>query len=402
MDSASSLFNFSRFQPGQWLLMCPKDQSIDFSLYGAGGWKTIASSALPESSRFSRHVLLLPDQQCAFRTRSFPFDLLASGDLDEAVSLDIELWSPFKEQCDSLYFAQVDGACWHVSVWIWPEKLTEKLMAKLPEGFVCTHVLPELAWSSACLRSTSPALLIQTSQEDQYYALVSTDGIPVAMAGVSGEVEARRYCRAYCSDVDDTSIFTTGGQVPFYCAEQAQPLKLDLPRAELLARARLPGVMDWTDPLSWKRPILTLLMIAMLWLMGDAVALHLRTASIEKELVGARAAASQVLDERDKVTSIQERLLQRYSFQRQQAKPELLISRLTEVIPKGIWLNMIQMKGRMVDLSGKGKDVARLTVLLESVEGVEKVFLVGDIRPDARTGLEIFQVRLQLENGDTR
>ncbi|MBN4073528.1 PilN domain-containing protein [Mariprofundus ferrooxydans] len=394
------MLNIVRFQPGHWLLMRPQEQSLAFSLYDSGGWKAVDAADLPESSRFSRHVLLLPDDRCAFRNRDFPFDLLSAAELDEAVALDMELWNPFNEPCDSLYFVQKTDAAWRVAVWLWPKKLTEALMAMLPAQLACTHVLPQMAWFSACLRVASSALLIQTTQAQQFYALVSADGVPLAMADVRGEAEARRYCRSVCTEVNDDSIFIVGEQAPFYCAAQAQPLPQGLPRMELLARGRLPGVMDWTDPVAWKRPLLSLLMMALLWLAGDAAVLTLRADAIHADLADAKAAASQVLDERDKVASMQNRLLHIHAFQRQQLMPEQLISRLGEVIPKDIWLNMIQMKGRSVDLSGKGKDVARLAVLLESIEGVEKVFLVGDIRPDARSALEIFQLRLQLAGGE--
>jgi len=398
VDNASPLFNIARFQLGQWVIVRPKDQSVEFSHYGVGGWKRIGASALPEPSRFSSYVMLLPDQDCSFRMRSFPAELLVSADLDEAVALDIELWSPFQEPVDSLSFATRRETCWDVSVWVWPKRLTERVMAGLPEGFVCTHVMPQMAWSSACLRATSPALLIHTSGEQQLYAHISIGGLPTSMAAVSSEAEAKRYCSAFCHDVADDAIYVFGEQAPIYCADKAQSLSDALPRPELLARARLPDVMDWRDPLAWKRPILMLAAMVMLWLMADAVVLNLRGEAIDTELVAARGAASQVLTDRNQVTSMQERLSHIYTLQRLQARPEQLISRLGDAIPKDIWLNMIQLKGQWLDISGKGKDVARLTVLLESVEGIKKVFLVGDIRPDAHTGLEIFQVRLQLAN----
>jgi len=400
VDKYRSVFQSARFRPGQWLLMRPQDQTVSFSLYGDDGWQAIDASALPEPSRFSRHILLLPDQQCVFRNRSFPLDLLASGDLEEAVVLDMECWNPFHEPCDHLYFAGREKNRWSVAVWVWPKSLTSEYLAMLPEKLVCTHVMPELAWLSACLRCTVPALLIQTSAQHQLYTLVSTAGVPLSMAEVSGEAEARRYCRSVCSHVEETAVFVDAETQPFWLADKAQKLAGGLPRAELLARARLPGVMDWTDPVAWKRPIAALAVTALVWLMGDAAVLSMRGQSIEAELSAARAAASQVLDERDRVDAMRESLLQIQSFQRQQVRPELLLAHLGDAIPGDIWIHNIQLKDQWVDLSGQGKDVARLTVLLESVSGVRQVVFTGPIQPDARTGLETFNVRLMLADRD--
>jgi len=399
VDKYLSLLQYARFRPGQWLLMRPQDQQIRFSLYGESGWKDIESPALPQPSRFSRNVLLLPDQQCAFRHRSFPLDLLVAGDLDEAVALDMEQWTPFQEACDSLYFVQRDEDAWRVAVWVWPQKLNAEFLAMLPEHLTCTHIMPELAWSSACLRSVSPALLIQASEQYQFYAVVSATGVPLSMAEVNGEAEARRYCRAYASTVGDDAVFVSEGATPFWLADKAKTLTGNLPRAELLARARLPGVMDWTDPVAWKKPIIALAMMALLWLMADATVLSLRTQSVDAALVAARTAASQVLDKRDKVAAMHEKMLYINHLQRQQLRGEQLIARLSDAIPEDIWLNQIQLSGQWIDLYGQGKDVARLSVLLESVEGVKQVLLLGDIRPDALTGLEVLQLRLMLADG---
>ncbi|MDQ6973125.1 MAG: hypothetical protein Q9M30_10790, partial [Mariprofundaceae bacterium] len=120
VDKPVSIFNPARFRLGEWLLMRQQAQSLGYAQYGADGWSAIEPAALPASSLFSRHVLLLPDHQCAFRNRSFPFELVSSSDIEEAVALDLEQWNPFQVPCGSLYFTQRHDNCWQVAVWVWP------------------------------------------------------------------------------------------------------------------------------------------------------------------------------------------------------------------------------------------------------------------------------------------
>jgi len=395
-DKFFSLLERTRFQPGVWLLMRPQDQGLRFSRFDGEGWIDITDAVLPSPSRFSRHILLLPEQQCVFRHRSFPLDLLGSADLDEAVVLDMDRWVPFQEPCDHLYFARRDKDNWSVAVWVWPKSLTSESLAMLPEKLACTHIMPELAWSSICLQHHAPALLIQTETSRQIYAFVSSDGVPQAISEVSGEHEARRFCLGFMERLGNDGVFVSGDGVPYWLADRAQRLPACLPRSELLDRARCPGITDWRDPLAWKKPIIALMAALMLWMAGDAVVVNLAAQSVDAALADATAAAGQVLQDRERVADMNKKLLRIRSLQYQQRQAEKILARASEIIPDNIWLNVIQVNRQWVDINGQGKDVARLTVLLESLKGVKQVLLLGAIRPDARTGLETFQLRLML------
>jgi len=63
-------------------------------------------------------------------------------------------------------------------------------------------------------------------------------------------------------------------------------------------------------------------------------------------------------------------------------------------------LDIVQFKSNWLDIRGKGKDVARLLVLLEQLKTDAKVILLNEIRPDARTGMENVQLRLILANSN--
>jgi len=391
-----SLYKRIRFQPGQWLLVRPDDEGLKFSLFERDGWRDINSGSLPSLSRFSRHILLLPDQHCLFRHRTFPLELLAAADLEEAVLLDMEQWVPCHESYDHLYFMRREDAFWSVSIWVWPQAVAQSYLHQLPRGLHCTHIMPAVAFSSISLQQDAPALLVQTGGERQSYVYVASGGLTQASAEVSSADEARRFCLAFIGRVPADRIFMVGEEAPYWPADRARRLPQSLPRADLLNQARCPGVVDWRDPLAWKKPIIVLLSALMLWMAGDAIVINLASYAVETELKHTTATATGVLKHRQDVAAMSSKLAQITALQQQQQRAENILAVASKVIPDDIWLNVIQVNRQWVDLTGQGKDVARLTVLLESLKGVKQVLLLGVIHPDARTGLETFQIRLML------
>jgi len=391
-----SLCKRIRFQPGQWLLVRPDDEGLRFSLFERDGWREINSASLPSPSRFSRHILLLPDQHCLFRHRTFPLDLLAAADLEEAVLLDMEQWLPFHEPYDHLYFMRREDTFWSVSIWAWPQAIVQSYLQQLPAGLHCTHIMPAVAFSSISLQQDAPALLVQTGGERQSYAFVASGGQPQAIAEASSAEEAHRFCRAFIERVTPDRIFMVGEEAPYWPVDRARCLPQSLPRADLLNQARCSGVVDWRDPLAWKKPIIVLVSAFMLWIAGDAMVINLASSAVETELKHATATATDVLKHREDVGAMSSRLAQITALQQQQQRAENILAIASKVIPDDIWLNVVQVNRQWVDITGQGKDVARLTVLLESLKGVKQVVLLGAIHPDARTGLETFQIRLML------
>jgi len=347
--------------------------------------------------------MLLPDAQCLFRYRQFPTSLVTSSDLQEAIALDLEQWLPAdnREEMSWLYLSEQQGDSWQVAVWSWSNKLSEGLLAALPATISCTHILPAMAWYAMQHRSEEPSLLLSNSHGATSYALVAPSGIPQAIAWPSDHTAAQRFWRGlgvdtnkvnhawWCNTPDPASW------IPQRLA--AAPLVTASARNHLLQRARLPGVRDWSDPASWRRPITVLLALLALWILADAAVLMQRSNQVDQALTSARQAAHQVLQQRDQVEQSQQQL-QRIAHLRQlQQRPEQLLAALSQTIPHDIWLDVVQLDRGWIDMNGRGKEVARLLVLLETIPSIKRVILLNDIRPDAHTGLEQFQLRLVLQ-----
>jgi len=178
---------------------------------------------------------------------------------------------------------------------------------------------------------------------------------------------------------------------------QAERLPAEPPRLALLSRARLEGVRDWSDPFTWRRPATALCALLLIWVLADATVLIQRGGQLERTLAAAEQSAHDVLQQRDKVDRLHVRL-QRFSALRQaQQRPERFLAALSRAIPDDIWLDIVQMDRTWIDINGRGKNVARLIVLLEKMGGVKQAILLNDIQPNARTGLEVFQLRLMLD-----
>jgi len=379
------------------------NKRLCYDVLTPSGWQQSGAEALPRSTPFSSIVLLIPDHDCCFRHRHFPLDMLASGDLDEAVTLDIEQWSPFgaAKAVTRFFLAEKRGDTWHVAVWIWLEETAKQLLAQLPAGMQCTHIMPEMAWHVAQIHATASVLLIARSADSDGYAMVSTGGVPRAIARPRDDVAARRFWRSLgvgANQVDQ--VYLCGDEA--MAAWRPEHLKIAAlpsvaPRHGVLNRARMEGVPDWRDPSIWRRPVAALCALLLLWALADAAVLIRRGGQLEQTLAAAQRSAHDVLRQRNHIDRLQLRLRQFSALRRLQQRPERLLAALSRGIPDDIWLDVVQINRRWIDLNGQGKNVARLIVLLEKMAGIKRAMLLNDIRPNARTGLEMFRLRLILD-----
>jgi len=379
------------------------NEQLCYQKLDVNGWQPVMSESLPKSTLFSKAVLLIADEKCCFRSLEFPADMVATKDLDEAIALDVAAWSPFGNDISLLSFFERIGNHWKVAVWIWPKEEEKRLLQRI-DDVQCTHIMPVMAWYIASVQSKSDVLLMnrEVSVKKSVYAWVSSAGVPKVLAQITNESEARRFWKR----VGDRQGVVKQG---FLCGESKlewlsdvvpfSKLKVLLPHHSLLNRARLQGVVDWVDPVRWKKPMLACLSLVLAWMVADAVVLTHRAEKVHVTLSHAEGEALDVLKYRDEVDVMQSRLLKYASLRVLQHAPESLLGGLSKAIPVDIWLNVLQSGLGWVDIHGQGKDVMRLMVLLEKVDDIKKVIMLSDIRPDARTGLESFQLRLILKSG---
>jgi len=403
----------------EWIpLVCvfPSDALVSrkegspYRYFDTGGWVARAEADLPEHTPLSHTVVLVEDHHCSFKHRSFPVELISAEELDEAIELDFEQWVPFpcagpdKVQVDWFACSQRHGEHWHVAVWVWPARVSEQLFSALPAQLSCTHLMPETAWHVALARVSEHTLLIVATGGGQAFVMLDEHGFPVDLSYPGSAGEAGRFWRnqgavanravtALCFDSEIEPVW-----LPPDC--RLQYIEPGLPRYSILSRARRPGIRDWSDPLSWKKPLAAMAALVAVWMLSQMLMLNLRSDAID-DLVGqTRGELQEVLQARENVERMQGQLNIIRHLQLRQSMPLKQLAALADVLPDDVWIEMFHMKGEWVDLRGKGHNVSRLLVLLENIEGVRTVELLNDIRPDVKTGLEQFQLRMFFDMPD--
>jgi len=377
------------------------DDTLCYQQLRASGWQSIAPKSLPKPSPLANVVLLIADEHCSFRSLEFPVDMVAAKDLDEAIALDVAGWNPFDDDISLLSFSERIAGHWKVAVWIWSKQEERRLLQRIDQAVTCTHVMPVMAWYIAGTQPKSDILLMSMSASEGrgVFALVSPAGVPRMLASIASESEARRFWRGLG---DHQALLKQG----ILCGDSEcewlsdvlniSKVKPVFPRFSLLKRASLQSTVNWLDALYWKKPILACLSLLLVWAFADAAVLTHNTERVQNTLNHVKQEALDVLQNRDDVDGMQLRLQKYIDLRAKQYQPEWLLAALSKVIPNNIWLNTMQGLPEWVDIYGQGKDVVRLIVLLEKVDGIQKVMLLNDIQPDARTGLESFQMRLIL------
>jgi len=255
--------------------------------------------------------------------------------------------------------------------------------------------MPVSAWHVALARVSEPTLLIVPAENSPAFVMLDEHGLPVKLSYPASADEARRFWRSAGNEVKTALCFKPDIEpvwLPSDC--QLQYITPGLPRYSVLSQARRPGVRDWSDPLSWKKPMAAIAVLALVWMLSYAVMLNLRSDAVDNLAEQTRKQVQEVLLARENIERTQNQLNIIHKLQLRQTMPLKQLAAFAAVLPEDIWIEMFRMKGEWVDLRGRGHDVSRLLVLLENIEGVKNVELLNDIRPDIKTGLEQFQLRV--------
>ena len=150
-------------------------QTLQASTLINNQWKTIGLQDIPLSNALSRIVLLIPNDETIFRQQQFSTDLVTEKDLKEAISLNIENWSPYPPNSPQFSITKKTKGQWVVATWLWKQSTQDRLINALPASIRHTHVLPEITWDCARVTGNEPTLLVsQTAQHLVYTFLMRT------------------------------------------------------------------------------------------------------------------------------------------------------------------------------------------------------------------------------------
>jgi len=130
----------------------------------------------------------------------------------------------------------------------------------------------------------------------------------------------------------------------------------------------------------------------------DAILLTQKNQQVESLIKQSKHSNQKVITQQQKIEDSLIILTHYAQLKDQQQQVERILAELSERIPQNIWLDAIQLDQRWLDIRGRGKDVIRLMTKLETLPEAADIILLNDVRPDARSGDEQFQIRIILTN----
>jgi len=364
--------------------------------YLNGFWQETSAEAAPSRGLFGYEIFLIPRALTLFRLREFPVEHVPEADIAEAVRLDLESWSPWAES-GCYYWLVRDAGKWLVSVWAWQQTSVEQLLEDA-SNLAPTHIMPEEAFDCAALEQDGRECVYIRQEDDALlYIHLHHTGLPLQHMLVSSEAESRRFYAAEAGR--EIPVLLAQGVEPWLAGNVSEQASFGLPNSAALRTARQSGVEDFTDPLSWLRPVATCLGIYLFWLLGSGLILWGESRSVAEEVSAAKGSALKVVDQRERVKTAYDLLAVIYQAKDRQPMLARVLAALSDALPDDAWLlgaSYEERDGGWLDITGRSKDSIQLVALLEKLPAVEHAVFLQDVRRDRATGLEPFKIRLKL------
>ncbi len=380
--------------------------------YKNSHWQPVAYKTRPHNSFFGQETLLIPTENTLFKVRTFPCDQLREADLLEAIELDIASWSPWPNGTDYYCWPERKNENWQIAIWIWDKSITWALIEAL--NLAPTHIMPSQAFNISAIKAPElPCIYIGADaleQATQYYAVLEHSGAPACLSVISNPAEAKRFWAQLNEDRQTYSIYaeqkTNHDWLPEPVANgRLRPASLALPKPKAHRYARQTGVQDWSDAFTWLKPISQLVGLYLLWLLGSALILWQQGEAINEQVRLARGEAIEVVEQRENIERIHNRLIKLYKLRAEQTKFEQLLAVLSVELPEHAWLDAIQYDaadGGWIDILGKSPRSGSLAAVLEALPQIEHAMFLNDIRKDQLSGLEVFKIRLKLASMEVK
>jgi len=243
------------------------------------------------------------------------------------------------------------------------------------------------------------SLSVYRAGEKFRYLSVGQSGAPEALAWVKNDCDATLFLRSLgvaAENIEAITMVESLADVPWLPPHETVIRPMRLPSAALIERGRLPGILDWRDPVVWKPLLAGVAILAVVWMLGSFALVWAKQQAVDEALVQARKGGEEVLHARSVVDALSLKLSAIDALEHQQRVPMLLLNRLSNYLPEDVWLHSLYLKPDVLEIKGQGKNAAALAGQLEKMPELEKVSYIGDIRPDPATHDQLFGMALYL------
>ena len=340
---------------------------------------------------FDQCLWLIPPQRCLFKRLQYDAEYVAASEIEECVRSDSQQWTIWV-QTEMCIQKQKIANQWQVSVWIWNAEHEQTLLAKLP--YLPTHILPWSAYLSG--RTDANSFALQTLFEQHWLTVTDPQGMVSGVYQATTVPQQQQLNRRFERQLaDEISVYKYHYQGPWLTQLPHHEVTATLKYATL-GLGKQKGITDFSDIKTYLKPLMVISLIGLCWGVGDYALIQRTQQNIDNEINSLSTKSQQAMGLRKQyqfdlsVIRVREQYLQR----------EQLIGRtlrvLTETIPTNIYLTSVDVSFPHITISGEGKNVARLPVLLEGWNEVESARFTSDIK-QAKNEMESFKVQLDLK-----
>jgi len=375
---------------------------LQISEWVKGKWEPTTRIKLPKGGS---RLWLVSEQNTQFQYREYPADVVGSSGLEEAVLLDLEAWSPWGRLSGYFFFSKKEKNQWQVAVWVW-DQTQERRSQEVASNITITHVMPEQAFQVlSCPITEGGALLLRTEKNNNHCILINEQGVPTQQTVITTAAEGVRFKRSIGRVIGSlNTVFTINGDepLPAWLPEIEQKrLQLRPPKGKALSQARLDGSYESYDPFKWKKPVIALLVLWLIYLLGQSFILWSRTSEVESKLQEERVLGKDLLVLRDKVRVMHTQIKHNAYLRQRQSREMILLAQLTQRLPLDAWLLSVVIDNKWASIQGKALDAASIGAALEGLAGIDHIAYEGEIKLDPATQRQAFHIKLHFSGSDS-
>jgi len=379
-------------------------EELCFFIHDYDQWRQVDITSV-RAIYLKRYLIFLIDSEdTLFKMLKFPSELLQKRDLKEAVTFEVQSFSPWGEDTEIYYFAKLDGTTWHVQVWIW-EKQANVVSDLQSLGLSVTHMMPEHAICLSSLTEGVAAYFLRKNEEYIDAVSISSGEHSISIQRLHSKKELELFFhKAKCYGKLTVMFKKYQGQddaLPgWMSAVEWDSCPVSKMRFDYIRSGRISGGVEWWALTRLKKPLL--LLAAMFFLVGMGQFILMRHAEqiIQGRYDVAMQSANHVLSYRHRIEKDQNLLGIYREKKHSQQKLWIALDYMSRNLPDNIRMKGVQYLNGVLTINGDGHDVARLPALLEKSKLIKRSEFIGAINLDPSSGREKFTLRVFLAGKD--